>query len=374
MPSGHPFTRPRSATATATTSTRAEPSPHTVVPPPVALPPPFGSTRRRSCRRTVLAAALALAAAIGPGVAAAQTTPSAQDIALAEKAFDEGIALAQAGNCRDAIVKLELSHRIDPAAGTALNLGKCYEMLGRTASAYGAYSQSAGLARVKVNDQIRTEAEERMKAVAPSLSSIEFHLAGQSPAPSTLSVTVDGNSITGAALGVALPADPGTHTIEASAPGKRPWKTSIAVPAGPATTTVEIPALQDAPSAPPAAGGMSTGALAATIGLAGAGAVALGIGVGFGLDSLDRNAASKKLCLPADETQCSAAGVDLRNQAFSSATASNVAFGAGAAALLAAGGVLIVSRVLARRPAPGQGTAMTGVAVGPGGIMIHGRW
>ena len=110
-------------------------------------PHPF---RRRRLTLPFLAAVLS--AVLQAGVAAAQPAPSPQDIALAETAFNEGIALVQAGNCKDAVVKLELSQKIDPAAGTALQLGKCYEALGRTASAYGAYSQSAGLARVKVDD------------------------------------------------------------------------------------------------------------------------------------------------------------------------------------------------------------------------------
>lgn len=351
---------------------------------------PILSPTRQSRTTPSLAAALALSAVLSTGLlappASAQpapsTTPSPQDIALAEKAFDEGVALAQAGKCKEAIVKLELSQKIDPASGTALNLGKCYEMLGRTASAYGAYSQSAGLARVKVNDQIRAEAEERMRAVAPSLSSLEFHLAGQAASPPGLTISVDGQPLAAGALGVALPVDPGNRTIEISATGKKPWKTSVLVPAKPGTTAVEIPALEDAPPAapsgapatPPPPTGLSTGPLAATLGLAGAAAVAFGVGIGFGVDSMDKNAASKKLCLPADETRCSAAGVDLRDQAYASATASNVAFGAGTAALAAAGAVFLISRFALSGDAPPPEAGVTAVTVGPTGLSIRGHW
>lgn len=332
--------------------------------------------------RTPLLAAAALSAVLSllASGAAAQPAPSAQDIALAEKAFEEGIALAQAGNCKEAIVKLELSQKIDPASGTALNLGKCYEMLGRTASAYGAYSQSAGLARVKVNEKIRGEAEERMKALAPGLSNLEFRTAMQAAAPEGLTIAIDGKPIAAGALGVALPVDPGEREIEVTAPGKKAWKTRVMVAAKAGTTAVEIPALETAPvvgnapaSEPPRAG-MSGGAMAATIGLAGVGVVALGVGVGLGVDSMDKNAASKKLCLPADETMCSAAGVDLRNQAFGAATASNVAFGIGAGALVAAGGVLLVSRFVGGGAGPKKEAGVTAVGIGPGGVSVRGQW
>ncbi len=320
-------------------------------------------------------AAATLSLSLLASTAAAQPTPSAQDIALAEKAFDEGIALAQAGNCKEAIVKLELSQKIDPASGTALNLGRCYEALGRTASAYGSYSQSAGLARVKVNEKIRADAEERMKAIAPSLSNLEFRLARQ-VAPGDLTIAVDGKPLAGGARGVALPVDPGDREILVTGPGKKPWKMRLTVPATAGTTTVEIPVLEDAPISPDAAppSAMSSGALAATIGLAGAGAVALGVGIGFGVDSMDKNAASKKLCLATDETQCSAAGVDLRNQAYGSATASTAGIITGAAALAAAGAVLIVSRFVLSRPDPKQPAGVTTVGIGPAGLSVRGQW
>src|SRR5262245_42773227 len=101
----------------------------------------------------VVISALLLATPAAPAMAEAPVAAaSGQDVAIAEAAFNEGVKLAQAGDWKGAIAKLELSQKVDPASGTALNLGKCYEQVGRTASAYGAYSQAAGLARVKVNE------------------------------------------------------------------------------------------------------------------------------------------------------------------------------------------------------------------------------
>ena len=193
--------------------------------------------------------AFAQAPPAGAGTGPAATTP--QDIALAESSFNEGIKLALAGNCKDAVGKLELSQKIDPASGTAFNLGKCYEQLGRTASAYGAYSEAAGLARVKVNEERRKDAEERMIALEPLLPKIQIHVA--SP-PNGLAISIDGKPVAAGAVGAALPVDPGNREIQVSAPGKKPWKTSVLVASQPGTTPVDVPALEDVPPPPPPSG------------------------------------------------------------------------------------------------------------------------
>jgi len=313
---------------------------------------------------TSLLAAPALAQSATPG-------PSAQDLAIAENSFNEGVKLTEQGNCKDAIAQFELSMKMDPGSGTALNLAACYEKVGRTASAFGAYSQSAGLARVKVNNAIREKAEAAMNALAPKLSKVDFKLPKEG-APKGFSVAIDGRPISIDALGAAIPVDPGTREIEASAPGKKPWKASLVVKAEPGTVAFEVPALEDAP--PPERAPMPMGAKVVTLGFAAVGAVALGFGIGLGVDSMEKNAASKKLCLPADETKCSAAGVELRNQAFSSATRSNVGIALGAGALVAAGGLFLVSRYVLQRPAANKEAGVTAIDVGPGGVLVRGHW
>ncbi len=318
--------------------------------------------------------AFAQAPPAGAGTGPAATTP--QDIALAESSFNEGIKLALAGNCKDAVGKLELSQKIDPASGTAFNLGKCYEQLGRTASAYGAYSEAAGLARVKVNEERRKDAEERMIALEPLLPKIQIHVA--SP-PNGLAISIDGKQVAAGAVGAALPVDPGNREIQVSAPGKKPWKTSVLVASQPGTTPVDVPALEDLPPPPPPSSEvpMPLGAKVSAIGLAGAGAVLLGVGIGFGVDALGKNADSKKLCLPDDPNKCSQPGVDLRDQAFSSATVSNVGIFAGLGLLAASGGVLLVSRLVLQKPAapPAKNeTGWTSIGVGPGGVAVQGVW
>ena len=51
-----------------------------------------------------------------------------------------------AGDYTAACPLLERSHSLDPSSGTLLNLGDCQEHLGRTASAWRAFTEARALA------------------------------------------------------------------------------------------------------------------------------------------------------------------------------------------------------------------------------------
>src|SRR5687767_15052938 len=59
----------------------------------------------------------------------------ASDTVAADAAFQEGRALMASGDLAAACARFEDSRRHEPAVGTELNLGECYERLGRLASA-----------------------------------------------------------------------------------------------------------------------------------------------------------------------------------------------------------------------------------------------
>ena len=87
-----------------------------------------GSGRLRCFTSLASACSLWLAT----GVVGAQ---GASDKAAAEALFDQGVRLMKQNNFAEACPKLEESDRIDPAVGTLLYLGECYERVGKTASA-----------------------------------------------------------------------------------------------------------------------------------------------------------------------------------------------------------------------------------------------
>ena len=102
------------------------------------LPSPLRAARGALCLASCLCAA-GLASVTSD--ARAQARP--EDRAAAESLFSDARRLMQAGDYEQACPKLEASRRLEPGLGTTLNLGDCYEKLGRTASAWGEFRGAA---------------------------------------------------------------------------------------------------------------------------------------------------------------------------------------------------------------------------------------
>lgn len=220
---------------------------------------------------------------------------SPNDRVVAESLFDEGRKLLDDGKLEEACAKLDASNRLDPAVGTLLNLGDCNERRGRIATAWSNYRAAGSLALTR-GDAARAEfARKRSEAVQSRLSTLTVVVTTPEPG---LRVTRDGVLVEDAALGAALPIDPGTHVIEAQAPGKKTWTSKVTVaPGAPSSASVKIeplvtetapttptasPTARAAPAGPPGEGGNN---LLRTLGFVGVGvgAAAIGAGVYFAL-------------------------------------------------------------------------------------------
>lgn len=172
------------------------------------------------------------------GVAHAQASSS--DAAVAQSLFDEGRKLMGEKKFTEACPRLERSYKLDPAAGTLLNLAVCHESVGKTATAWNEFRDSLATARRENRDDRVKFAQSHIDALKPRLSTLTVKQAVQEPG---LAWKLDDASVGTEALGIALPIDPGHHTVEASAPGKKPWKTSIEILKDGETKAIEIPAL-----------------------------------------------------------------------------------------------------------------------------------
>ena len=190
--------------------------------------------------------ALIIAAGVLPALLAASSA-RAQTSAAAELAFREGRELMNAGRYQEACPKFEESQRLDPAPGTQLNLADCYEKMGRTASAWETFRAAEAAANEAGQRDFAGEARKRAEAIQPRLCKLAITTAGAAGKPAGgLEVTLDGVRVT-ELVGSAAPVDPGEHTIQASAPSKRPWSRTVRVDKAGSTVTVEIPALVAVP-------------------------------------------------------------------------------------------------------------------------------
>jgi serine/threonine-protein kinase len=340
-----------------------------------------GQRLARRLRHTLLPWVAPLAVCLAASTARADTHSA--DAAAADAVFNAATARMKAGDYAAACPKFAESQRLDPTAGTLLNLGRCYEMWGKFASAYGSYGDAEAMA-LKAGDKVRsTEAASRAETLQPKLSRMTITIAPDG-LTAGLAVTRDGRPIGEAVWGTAIPVDAGEYAIEASAPGKKTWAAKAYVPATPGGMTVVIPALEAAPVEAPKPVGVSAepqgdgGSTRRTAGLVVGGIGVAGVIVGgiFGGLTLSKTSDSKAYCSTGSPIQCDPAGLQLRSEAKGLAKVSDIGLAVGGAAMIA-GVVLFVTAPTSKAPSTASALRMqVGPTVGSaaGGLLLRGEW
>jgi hypothetical protein len=161
-----------------------------------------------------------------------------------------------------------------------------------------------------------------------------------------LQLKVDDALLSAAAIGTPLPLDPGTHTLEASAPNHAVWHTVVNVRPEPEHIPIDVPDTPLAsapslpvavppsrPSSPPAGHGDSGRGVALWSAVA---MTAAGVGVGsvFGVLTFQARDSAKVAC---PNNRCGPGGLDDISRARTYATISTVGFGVGLASVVVAG-------------------------------------
>jgi hypothetical protein len=277
------------------------------------------------------------------GPASAQ--PSSADRVAAESLFNEARALAAQKKYDEACPKFAASQKLDPAVGTLINLGECYQRKGLLASAWLQYKEAVSLAVSRSDEKRAQSAREKAAALEPKLGKLRIHAA-----PGVI-VERDGTRIDVAMLDTEVPVDAGAHVVDASKEGKKPWHVSVDVKDG-ETSRVDVPELEDAPVVakpgaeapvaavlPPETNG--NGQRIAGLVVGGVGIVGLGLGTVFALSAQSKwssvtDKCPDKVC-PDAATRDSVA--QSRDDASKAATLGTVGFIAGGA-LVATGAVL----------------------------------
>lgn len=307
---------------------------------------------------------------------------AAQDAAIAQALFEEGRTLMQQQKFDQACAKFAESQRLGPASGTLLNLGECNAKQGKTASAWAAFKEAIAAAQSAGQKDREAFAKERAAELEGSLMKLTVKVDAETTPQ--LVVKRDGIVLNRPVWGTAVPVDPGPHVVEASAPGKKPFKATVESSTSERMREVVVPALEDAPVA---SAGTDKSVLTQRnigIGVAGVGVVAVAIGSIVGLSAISTNDDAKDHCR--DGNLCDQTGLDLLDSARGKATTSTVFFVLGALAL--GGGAILfftapkdtnganAARPSVRRSFTVSPTASPPVAGsgGSGGIALRGTW
>jgi hypothetical protein len=340
---------------------------------------------------------LPLAATLWLAAAPALAQPTTAQKATAEAYFDDGLRLMQSGNFAEACPKLEASQRIDPAVGTLLYLGECFEKQGKTASAWVTFREAEALARA-ANQKPRADmARVHADRLQAGLSRLTVELAPEVLRTPGLQLRCGAVSMDASIGSVTVPVDPGEVVVEASAPGYAKLTRAVTVAPG-ARLSVSIPALtrdssgdsapvpapQAAVAAPPAAPPSTAPfpssppppvtvdkpgrSLGWPIALGAVGVVGLGVGSVFGIKAINDASNASELC---PDARCSEKrGETLMADARREANISNVGFAVGAAGVAAA---IIV--YLLDKPAPSADSVRLVPAFGAthAGLTFEGR-
>jgi len=332
-------------------------------------------------QRLLVTAALCLGCVAISGRAHAQG--SGAEKTAAEALFGEGKRLMDQGKFGEACPKFADSQKLDPGVGTLLNLARCYQKNGQTATAWSTYKEAAAAARNAGQAERESVARREASALEPTLPKLTIAVSSDAAALPNIEVRLDGASLPRGLWGVAAPVDPGEHLIEARASNKKSFSRKTQVVAK-SSVTVTIPALSDGSGSDVAAvseahesapAGESTSPAPTTHGkssqgviglvVAGAGVVAIAAGSAMAL-----SAKSSYDGVPADQCDpsgCNDVGFDTRQNARDKAGVATIVFGIGAAAVVGGGVIWLTA------PSSSK-TGSASLGIGPSGMSLRGSF
>lgn len=194
----------------------------------------------RAVRTSVRVAAALVGVLVGLGHGVARAQQGAEK-AMAEQLFEAGRTLTKQGRHAEACPKFEASFALEPALGTQLNLARCYERLGKLASAWGHYREAAGRAKQAGQSQRERAARSFAAALEPRLPRLVIRVP-EGSVVAGLEVSRDGTAVSRALFDNEIYVDPGEHQVSAVAPGRARFKIVVTARAG-KQVVVEIPVL-----------------------------------------------------------------------------------------------------------------------------------
>ena len=286
-----------------------------------------------------------IAALVAQSAPAAAQDSQAENVAAARSLGIQGVQLADAGNCKEAIEKLSRAESLYHAPTILSRLGECQVTVGQIVLG------TENLNRV-VREQLppnaprafrdaQERAKKNLEAALPRIGRLTVSVQVE-PKSTPVTVTVSGAAVPAALLGVERPTDPGMHEVIATADGYLPAKTSVELAEGgrqavtltlspdpsavkpgsvtPAEATPPVGPVTTPPAATKQGGGSKTAAFV-LLGVGGVGIVVGGI--------TGAMAINKKSGLDCPDKRCSGDDADNLDSAKTLALVSTIGFAAG---------------------------------------------
>jgi hypothetical protein len=288
--------------------------------------------------------ALAFVTVLGvSGPAAAQDANQAENIAAARSLGIEGVQLAEAGKCDQAIEKLSRAEALYHAPTILDRLGECQITVGQivlgTENLNRVVREPLAANAPKAFRDAQARAKKALDAALPRIGHLTVTVE---PKEAKITVTVGGAPVPDALIGAERPTDPGTREVVASAPGYLTQKTTVTLAeGGHEAVTLRLPLDPNAPKPgadvpaavaappvppppPPPAAESSNGTKTLGYVLIGTGAAGIVVGSITGAMALQ-----KKSDLDCPDNHCSGSDVDALHGAKHMALASTISFAIG---------------------------------------------
>lgn len=317
--------------------------------------------------------------------------PTDAEKETARSLMDDGDRLRANKDLPSALQRYQAAHEIMRVPTTGIEVANTYASMGKLVEARRAAIEVANLPVAADEPTVFAEARQQANALATSLAErIPAVLVQVSPNEAQATLVVDGVQIPAAAAGLPYKTNPGTHTLEATAPGYQPQKSQFSLEEGkqftvgvslvpvaaepapapaPVATAAPAPAPSNQPAsdqaepAPSEGEGESLTSAYVALGIAGLGVV---VGSATGALSLSRANSAKDFC---DGNVCSSEARDDIDSSKSLANVSNIAFGVGIIAGLYAAFTFLSRPDSPAAPAPTQtgsdSKLRTAVVLGP---------
>ena len=184
---------------------------------------------RHAARIALIVTLVALAAGLSSARAVA-AEPTAAEIAVARRLFHEATELKEQKKWREAADKLREAIRIKETPGLRFHLADTEEQLGHLVEAQVEYDRADELIR---NGAKAPDVESLLGPARESLRERIPTVTVRVPAGVTdAALEVDRAKVSAALIGQPIPLNPGAHSIQVTAPGRRPFALELALKEG----------------------------------------------------------------------------------------------------------------------------------------------